>query len=147
MAQLEQTVLREFLLKVSELGNRFFRVNSGMGWTGKTTGPVKTKTTIVLSPGDMVLRKARPFHAGFPKGSSDLVGWTRINITPNMVGRRLAVFTAAEIKTKNVRTTSQQRAFINLVKKSGGIGVVAKQFDHLLEAIHKYKMGDPEDET
>lgn len=71
------------------------------------------------------MSNARPFHAGLIKGSSDLVGWNTITVSQEMVGAKIAVFTAIEIKTRNVRITPEQTIFINNVNKAGGIaGVV-----------------------
>lgn len=73
----------------------------------------------------LVLLNPRPFHAGLIKGSSDLIGWNSITITEDMVGKRVAVFTAVEIKTGSVKTTAEQKIFIDNVNKAGGIaGIV-----------------------
>jgi hypothetical protein len=37
-------------------------------------------------------------NARFKTGTSDLIGWTRVEITPDMVGSTVAVFTALEVK-------------------------------------------------
>jgi hypothetical protein len=65
-------------------------------------GHQKKKTIDVrLYPGDIVLRKARPVAVGVP-GMSDLIGWTKIQVTPDMVGKEIAMFTAVEVKTESV---------------------------------------------
>jgi len=63
---------------------------------------------------------------GLCNGSSDLIGFTRVTVTPDMVGRKVAVFTAIEVKGPRTKVTCEQEAFINLVKKSGGYAGVAK---------------------
>lgn len=137
----ENALLKKFLLEYSKLGSRIFRNNVGMGWTGKTDGPVKETKRAILKSGDIVLRNARPFHAGFPRGSSDLVGWTQVTVTPDMVGRKLAIFTAIEAKTKNVSATPEQKNFIRTVKESGGIGVIAREFKDVLTSISIFTSG------
>lgn len=59
--------------------------------------------------------------------SSDLIGFTTVRITPDMVGKEIAVFTAVEVKDdywklneKNPRELAQ-KAFIDWVKSKGGI--------------------------
>jgi hypothetical protein len=59
--------------------------------------------------------------------SSDLIGFTRILITPDMVGKTLAVFTAAECKKEawnpDKKFDKRERAqlnFINWVVMNGG---------------------------
>lgn len=127
----ESTLLREIMLAMTKLGNRVFRNNVGMGWTGKTSGPAKTLSTVTINPGDILIRKARPFHAGLCKGSSDLIGWTSIQITPDMVGNSAAIFTAYELKTPKVRVTREQQNFIDAVNNSGGIGKVIRKLEDL----------------
>lgn len=59
--------------------------------------------------------------------SSDLVGPTSIMITPDMVGRMVAVFTAVEVKKEDWKYNPKsnhevaQQAFIDLVRSAGGL--------------------------
>jgi len=62
---------------------------------------------------------------GLCPGSSDLIGYRTITVTPDMVGQRLAVFAAVEVKDRG-RPTEQQAAFINLVQQAGGLAGVAR---------------------
>ena len=62
---------------------------------------------------------------GLCPGSSDLIGFRTITITPDMVGQRVAVFAAVEVKDRG-RPTEQQQAFINLVQGAGGLAGVAQ---------------------
>jgi len=94
----------------------------------------KVWTGVVLSSRDnqIILANPRPFHAGLFKGSSDLIGWNTVEITEEMVGSRVAIFTAVEIKTKGVKVTEEQTRFINIVNNSGGIaGIVYNELEAL----------------
>lgn len=63
-------------------------------------------------------------------GGSDLIGWTSIQITPDMVGKTVAVFTAVEVKTPKGKVTDAQQNFIDQVNKAGGrAGVVHSSTD------------------
>lgn len=65
---------------------------------------------------------------GLCKGSSDLIGWTPITITPEMVGSKIAVFTAVEVKKNKFgkyRATEEQKHFISAVQANGGRAGVA----------------------
>lgn len=126
--QSEKTIINKILVYFSENGNRAFRQNVGMGWTGKfIKNPMRT--SIILDPSDVVIKNARPLHAGLCTGSSDIIGWKRIIITPDMVGKTYAVFTAIEVKYGNTKTTPEQDNFINVVNSSGGFGKIVHSFE------------------
>jgi hypothetical protein len=59
-------------------------------------------------------------------GGSDLIGYRSITITPDMVGQRVAVFTALEVKTATGRATPAQRHFIDHIRKVGGIAGIVR---------------------
>lgn len=76
---------------------------------------------------------------GLCKGSSDLIGWTPITITPEMVGSKIAVFTAVEVKKDKFgkyRATEDQKHFIAAVKNNGGMAGVADCMADLERIIH-----------
>lgn len=62
-------------------------------------------------------------------GGSDLIGWTSVEVTPEMVGKRLCVFTAIEVKTATGRSTKEQEAFIAAVQRAGGLAGVVRSED------------------
>jgi hypothetical protein len=63
---------------------------------------------------------------GLCVGSSDLIGFRTLEITPAMVGRRIAQFVALEVKAPNGRTTPEQQAFIQTVSDAGGLAAVVR---------------------
>ena len=79
--------------------------------------------------------------------SSDFIGWTPVVITPEMVGKTVAVFTALEAKPlgfkiklvypPNSREFAQNK-FIQLVCNSGGIGGFASYWKDVDDAIMKF---------
>ena len=76
---------------------------------------------------------------GLCKGSSDLIGWTPVTITPDMVGKKIAVFTAVEVKlNKNgkYKATDDQKRFISAVLNNGGFAGVADCKKDLEDIIH-----------
>jgi len=122
----ERDITNPLLKAASKLGARLFRQNVGQGWVGRT----------VKHTGDMlVLANPRPLYAGLCRGSSDIIGWTPVVITPEMVGRTVAVFTALEVKTKGVATTKEQTSFVEVVRGSGGYAAVVRSVDDGLAAI------------
>ena len=106
---------------------RMFRNNVGKGWIGKTPYDSKTNTATI--------QNARRFESGLCVGSSDLIGWTSVEITPEMVGSKVAIFTAFEVKTKSVAATPQQINFIGQIKKNGGFAGIVKSYDDVNNII------------
>ncbi len=68
-------------------------------------------------------------------GGSDLIGWRIKTITPEMVGRRVAMFLAIETKTKKGRPSKKQLNFICRVLAAGGLAGVARDTDQALNII------------
>ncbi|MEQ1580883.1 MAG: VRR-NUC domain-containing protein [Steroidobacteraceae bacterium] len=76
----------------------------------------------------MVERKdGRKFKYGVCNpGGSDLIGWTKVTVTPEMVGTTLAVFTGIEVKTGTGRQSKDQRRFQAAIESAGGRAGVAR---------------------
>jgi hypothetical protein len=64
----------------------------------------------------------------------DLIGWKTVEITPDMVGMTVAVFTAIEVKDQG-RATPEQRRFISCVQQAGGFAGVARSVDEAKEIM------------
>jgi hypothetical protein len=69
---------------------------------------------------------------GLGVGTSDLVGFQTVDITPAMLGQRVAVFVAIEVKRPRARTEpkrlQQQLDFLALVQTHGGRAGLATSF-------------------
>lgn len=138
----ESSLLTKFLVEYSASGHRLFRFQSGLFWAGRAI-IIKESKSIHVTPGTVVIKKPRRVKSGHV-GMSDLLGFTQVTITPEMVGRKFAVFTAVEGKTEKVKVTKEQNNFIRMVNQMGGIGVIAKKLDHLFEAMNKFIEGNHE---
>lgn len=100
-----------------------FRINTGIGWVSGA-GEVRR-----LSDGSVLVPAARPVPLGLGMpdgkpvvGASDLQGWTSVTVTPEMVGRKVAIYTAIECKrTTGGRKSDDQRHFVDRVRAAGGI--------------------------
>lgn len=104
-----------------------FRANVGQAWTGSRAERL---------PGNRVLiHDARPFTTGLPPGFSDLFGLVPVVITPDMVGQRVAVFAAIEVKGDRGRVTERQAAFLRAVNDNGGRAGVARSAQDALEIV------------
>jgi len=102
----EAAIQQKIRLELSKAGAVIFRNNCGAYKDPKTGRFIQ-------------------YGVGNP-GGSDLIGWTPVVITPDMVGRKVAVFTACEVKTAGGRATEHQLNFIAQVLKAGGMAGIAR---------------------
>lgn len=116
----DQAFLARILLACSRGATRLFRNNVGVGWIGKVEKPSRP-IQVMIYPGDVVIRKARPLHAGLCEGSGDLIGWESREIKPEHVGQTWAVFASLEAKEGAGRLSPSQRNFRDQVLAAGGI--------------------------
>ena len=80
-------------------------------------------------------RTGRYVQFGLAKGSSDLVGFKTIKITPEMIGQEVAQFVSIEIKTERGKLTEVQQNWLQKVKSSGGIVGVARSIQDALKIV------------
>jgi len=116
----------------SQLGARLFRQNVGQAWIGKVERGFPGKR-VILAAGDVVIRNARPFHAGVA-GMSDLGGWVPVEVTAAMVGSTIAVYCQVEVKD-GTRPTKEQTAWIDAVNSAGGRAGVAHNEIELAQIV------------
>lgn len=135
---IESTILKLVRLAASKIGAVTFRNNVAKAWVGQAT-QISKPQTMLLQPGDVIIRNARPLHAGLTKGSSDLIGWNAITVLPSMLGKRVAVFTAIETKSKTGRLTVEQGNFLDQVMDAGGIAFVARTPEDVERGIERWK--------
>lgn len=80
-------------------------------------------------------RTGRWVQFGLAKGSSDLIGFKTIKVTPEMIGQDLAVFTSIEVKTNTGQLSKYQHNWLQVVKNAGGIVGVARNVRDALEIL------------
>lgn len=120
----EGTVQRKIWLGLGFV-SRLFRVNTGRAWLSGM-GPSGVQK---LSDGSVLIKAARSISIGFSdvsgnpvEGTSDLNGWTTVEVTPEMVGKRVAIYTAIETKASTGgRKRAGQVNFYDQVDAAGGI--------------------------
>ena|SRR3990167_2320234 len=116
MASKENAVINSFRLAASKLGARLFRNNVGMAET-KDGRRIKYG---VCNP-----------------GGSDLIGWTPVVVTEGMVGAKVAIFTAIEVKAGSQNPTPAQKQFIRVIEEAGGFAHVARVGDDLKKILSR----------
>jgi hypothetical protein len=103
----ESEVLRDIMLRCSNRDTRLIRQHVG--------------TYRALHSNEVI-------HIGTP-GMSDLIGCHSLVVRPEMVGQRVAVFAAIEVKGPKGRTRANQLDFIHVVNQLGGYAGVARSVD------------------
>ncbi len=68
-------------------------------------------------------------------GGGDLIGWTTVTVTPDMVGQKVAVFTSVEIKAGRDRESDAQKKWRSWVLQGGGCAGVARSVDDAVEIM------------
>jgi hypothetical protein len=111
MAQDHEKKINDILLNLQQ-NERLFKSRAGVAWQGQ----------FVRKGNMLIIKNAVPFY-GMPDGFPDLCGWTSVEITPDMVGQTIAVFTAVEVKTgkQKIKKGSLQRKFRDIIIRMGGI--------------------------
>ena len=109
---------------------------------------VQNKIRLAVASGDVRLfrnntgalldMQGRLVKFGLCKGSSDLIGFRSITITPDMVGQKIAVFSAIEVKDKG-KATVDQKNFINIINNAGGYAGVAKNVNDAKKILYMDK--------
>jgi hypothetical protein len=104
---------------------RLFRQQSLLAWAGKIFS--RTATTITL---------ANPHAVRFgTPGIADLGGLTSVLVTPEMVGQYVGVYLACEVKGLRTPTTTEQKAFIEMVRSLGGRAGIARSVEDVVRII------------
>lgn len=136
MSTQSETILgKKIMLALGSIkGVRLFRNNVGWCWQGQSL-TIHKRQEIIVNQGDVVIRQARAFNAGLCKGSSDFIGFKSVIVTPEMVGKPIAVFLSSEIKTKTGKASEDQILFTNMVNKFGGIGIIVSDDNEAVELV------------
>ncbi len=123
----EAAILKAVHLAAGSLpGVRLFRNQVGQGAAGQIVG----------RPGDgLLLVRGNPVTMGLCKGSSDLIGWRVLTITPDMVGQTVAQFVALEVKTIAGRVSPDQQRFIDVLGNAGGVAAVVRSPEEATKEI------------
>lgn len=114
-SQIQAEILRALCCRTDV---RLFRNTCGTGWSGQHIAGAGNVVTI---------GNARFVRYGLTPGSADLIGWQAVTVTPEMVGRKLAVFTSIEVKAHATgRLTPEQDNWRRVVSSAGGAAGVAR---------------------
>lgn len=119
----EKGLTQDVTYSESETGSVLFRNDNGMGYRMNDT----------------------PFRYGLGTGSSDQIGYKETVITEEMVGSKIAIFQAIEIKTLTDKIGYEQIIFYLNIKISGGIAQVYTEdrfltHDEIMDLPRRYEI-------
>lgn len=137
----ENPIQRKIWLKLGAGACRLFRVNGGRGWISGI-GPAGCKR---LKDGSVLIEAARPIALGFSlpsgdpvSGVGDLQGYTMVQITPEMVGKKVAIYTSVEVKrTTGGRVSEDQANWQAQLRKNGAIAIIANSEESAVAGIQE----------
>jgi hypothetical protein len=124
MGHKETPLMKKCLLKIGRLpGIRIFRNNVGMGYQGKAE--------FFKNPIRVLITNFRMIKFGLLVGSGDYIGWKSVVVTPEMVGKKVAVFLSVEIKSEDGKRSEEQENWSAIVRYSGGIAVFIDDLENI----------------
>jgi len=85
--------------------------------------------------GALVDRQGRLVRFGLCRGSSDLIGLRSVEITPAMVGQRIAQFVALEVKGPGGALRPEQRSFLRTVEQLGGLAAECRSVGEAVQVL------------
>ena len=130
----EAQVQAETRLKTSQqCGTRLFRNNVG-AYMAKNGQPVRYG---LANDSKQMNKEVK---------SADLIGWTCVEITPEMVGRTVAVFTSIEVKEEGYKPSGKaklehyqaQLRWCERVAEQGGIAGIVDSADKAVKLIEDW---------
>lgn len=115
MAAGESNIVNKIMMDLSPLGCVLIKNVRGLFWT---------------------LDKKRKVRAGLQAdGSSDLIGFKRVKITQDHVGKTLPVFLCIEVKTPKGYASPEQKDFIRFMLDNGGYAGIARSTEDAIKII------------
>ncbi len=127
----EAEIQKQVAIALSESGFVSLKNTTGQAWTGSNVQLDRARRMAMI-------QNARPIRFGLIQGSSDRIGWKSILITPEMVGKKIAIFAAIECKTAMGRLSEEQIIFLERVSEAGGIAFVARTADDVGRELFKW---------
>jgi hypothetical protein len=85
--------------------------------------------------GKLISQDCRLVSFGLHPGSADLIGWKSVTITPDMVGKTVAVFASVEVKTPTGAVKTDQANWQAQVEEAGGIAIIARSEQDALAGL------------
>jgi len=130
----ENAIQSEIMIELGKIRNlRVFRNHCGRGVTGKI---LKGK-----APGEWIVKNGRMTTFGLAPGTPDIVGWETVTITPEMVGKEVALILFVEVKDLKGSLSEGQLNFATLARSMGCKVIVARSAEEAVSQIVTAELG------
>lgn len=120
----ETNVLNRWLRRNIRWG-KWVRTQAGLFYAGQLSGEIFTKIENGKPVRYGIIRNIKTVPMGFT-GLPDYVGYHSVIITPNMLGRKVAIAAVMEGKFQDGKTSAQQENVMKTVRDDGGIAFVVR---------------------
>jgi len=141
-SQTEAQLQAEIALAFNRGATRLYKNVGGNFWQGTavTNASILSKVSAILGKlaRFTILLYPRRVKAGLVTGAADRIGFHQITITPEMVGKTVAVFAAIELKTVDGSATPEQKQFLKVIQDMGGIAGIARSVDDVNIIFHNF---------
>jgi len=107
--------------------------------SGKLPGVRLFRNTV----GAVRAQSGRFLRYGLGVGTPDIIGWRRVLVTPDMVGKSMAVFVGVEVKAPGEEPTEEQLRFLRDLHEAGGIAGWADSLDAALPLVSGQPLSVP----
>lgn len=135
-----QTDIRD---KLSNGRVRLFRntVGQGLMITHKHSFTAQAIITKVIDLVRSLGGHAQRIRFGLAVGSGDLMGYQTVTITPEMVGRQVAVILSCEVKTEKGAIREEQFRWAAHINSVGGRAIIARSLEAARAELDKPFIG------
>ena len=125
----ETELQQNIQIESSKLGHKLWRNNSG---------------AFIDSTGRLIRFGLGHVSKNQPFASSDLIGFTMVEITKEMVGTKIPVFTAIEVKNSKWKYTETERElaqkkFMDVIQMNKGIASFVNSVEGYVQTLLNYK--------
>lgn len=128
MATKGTNLMNEIRAAISTATNgrvKTFRTNAGSFWQGEV---------VAMQDGLLVLRNPRQIE-GLPEGFPDLLAIIPEIVTPDMVGKTVALAGFVEVKTENDRVSRRQEEFLAVMRACGARAGIARSPEDAVKIV------------
>lgn len=121
----EAPIQRQIMLAASALGTLIFR-NTVSGCVLGKFERMRKDGPVMLKEGDYIVRQGRPAMCGLAEGSADLVGLRTVEITTDMIGKKVAQFVSIEVKSPAGPIKKNQQNWLRVMREKGACAGIVR---------------------